>query len=85
MDKLTDRPAGKQTNKPTDERMTEEREREREREGGGEGRERERGGEREGERQKVKRIGIVSKESRLWFFHNTRKLHVFPFHLNILI
>ena len=82
MDKLTDRPAGKRTNKPTDERMTVERERER---GGGEGRERERGGERGGERQKVKRIGIVSKESRLWFFHNTRKLHVFPFHLNILI
>ena len=83
MDKLTDRPAGKRTNKPTDERMTVERERERER--GGEGRERERGGERGGERQKVKRIGIVSKESRLWFFHNTRKLHVFSFHLNILI
>ena len=82
MEKLTDRPAGKRTNKPTDERMTVERERER---GGGEGRERERGGERGGERQKVKRIGIVSKESRLWFFHNTRKLHVFPFHLNILI
>ena len=81
MDKLTDRPAGKRTNKPTDERMTEERERER----GGEGRERERGGERGGERQKVKRTGIVSKESRLWFFHNTRKLHVFSFHLNILI
>ena len=80
MDKLTDRPAGKRTNKPTDERMTEERER-----GGGGGRERERGGERGGERQKVKRIGIVSKESRLWFFHNTRKLHVFSFHLNILI
>ena len=74
MDKLTDRPAGKRTNKPTDERMTEEREREREREGEG-GRERER----------VKRIRIVSKESRLWFFHNTRKLHVFSFHLNILI
>ena len=85
MDKLTDRPAGKRTNKPTDERMTEERERERER--GGEGRERERGGERGGERQKVKRIGIVSKESRLWVFHNTRiiQLHVFSFHLNILI
>ena len=77
MDKLTDRPAGKRTNKPTDERMTEEREREREG-GGGEGK-RERG------REKVKRIGIVSKESRLWFFHNTRKLHVFSFHLNILI
>lgn len=76
IDKLTDRPAGKRTNKPTDERMTEERER-----GGGGGSERERGGER----QKVKRIGIVSKESRLWFFHNTRKLHVFSFHLNILI
>lgn len=75
MDKLTDRPAGKRTNKPTDERMTEERER------GGGGSERERGGER----QKVKRIRIISKESRLWFFHNTRKLHVFSFHLNILI
>ena len=74
MDKLTDRPAGKRTNKPTDERMTEERER-------GGGGERERGGER----QKVKRIRIISKESRLWFFHNTRKLHVFSFHLNILI
>ena len=47
VDKLTDRPAGKRTNKPTDERMTEERERERERGGG---RERERGRERGGER-----------------------------------
>ena len=57
MDKLTDRPAGKRTNKPTDEQMTEERERER---GGGEGK-RERG--RETESQKnwncIKRIAPV--------------------------
>ena len=64
MDKLTDRPAGKRTNKPTDERMTEERERERERGGGGEGK-RERGRERgrETESQKnwncIKRIAPV--------------------------
>ena len=62
MDKLTDRPAGKRTNKPTDERMTEERERERE--GGGEGkRERERERGREIESQKnwncIKRIAPV--------------------------
>ena len=61
MDKLTDRPAGKRTNKPTDERMTEEREREK---GGGEGkREREREGGREIESQKnwncIKRIAPV--------------------------
>ena len=64
MDKLTDRPAGKRTNKPTDERMTVERERERERGGGGEGK-RERGRERgrETESQKnwncIKRIAPV--------------------------
>ena len=63
MDKLTDRPAGKRTNKPTDERMTVEREREREG-GGGEGK-RERGRERgrETESQKnwncIKRIAPV--------------------------
>lgn len=63
MDKLTDRPAGKRTNKPTDERMTEERQRERGG-GGGEGK-RERGREkgRETESQKnwncIKRIAPV--------------------------
>ena len=63
MDKLTDRPAGKRTNKPTDERMTVERERERGG-GGGEGK-RERGRERgrETESQKnwncIKRIAPV--------------------------
>ena len=61
MDKLTDRPAGKRTNKPTDERMTEERERGG---GGGEGK-RERGIEtgRDTESQKnwncIKRIAPV--------------------------
>ena len=64
MDKLTDRPAGKRTNKPTDERMTVERERERGGGGGGEGK-RERGRERgrETESQKnwncIKRIAPV--------------------------
>ena len=64
MDKLTDRPAGKQTNKPTDERMTEERERER---GGGRGG-KERKGEREGERdRKSKELELYQKNRACGF------------------
>ena len=62
MDKLTDGPAGKRTNKPTDERMTEERERE----GRGGGKERE--GEREGERdRKSKELELYQKNRACGF------------------
>ena len=65
MDKLTDRPAGKRTNKPTDERMTVERERERE--GGGRGG-KEREGEREGERdRKSKELELYQKNRACGF------------------
>lgn len=58
MDKLTDRPAGKRTNKPTDERMTEERER-----GGGGGVK-----EREGERdRKSKELELYQKNRAYGF------------------
>lgn len=57
MDKLTDRPAGKRTNKPTDERMTEERER-----GGGGVKERE--GERD---RKSKELELYQKNRAYGF------------------
>ena len=58
MDKLTDRPAGKRTNKPTDERMTEERERER---GGGGGE-----GKREGGRERGRERGRETESQKNW-------------------